>query len=64
MTFDEAVEIVGEAEPSEDEIKNGWTIESLTIYLAERAMANTESVLSPRPVRPRTTNNSLRWIIN
>jgi len=62
MTFDEAVEVVGVSEPSHDEQSNGWTVESLTIYLAERALANSDSILSPIPMRPTRTNNSLRWL--
>ena len=62
MTFEEAVEIIGHIEPSEDEISNGWDIESLTIYLAGRELDTADAVLNPQPVKPTRTNNGLRWL--
>lgn len=56
-------------EPTEDEIANGWTAETLTEYLAERA-AGQSLAADPRSLhrraakRPRWANNKynpMRW---
>lgn len=62
MTFEEAVELVGKADPTEDETRNGWSVETLTIYLGERALAQRDTVLDPAPIKPTKTNNGLRWL--
>ena len=62
MTFEEAVQKVGRVEPSDDEIKNGWDVETLTIYIAEREMSAADTVLEPSPIKPTKTNHGLRWL--
>lgn len=62
MTFEEAKKLVGEATPSDDEIKNGWNVETLTIYLGERALAQADTVLDPMIPRPMKTNSGMRWL--
>ena len=56
-------------EPTEEEKKNGWTAESLTLYLAERKAAQSlgidvNSFYRKSLQRPMTQNhkyNPLRW---
>ncbi len=55
-------------EPTEEEARNGWTAESLTAYLAERAAAQSGAIaFDPkyrRRPRPRWANhryNPLHW---
>jgi len=61
MTFDEAVKIMGEMEPSDDEAKNGWTRESLTIYHAERELAKGDLLLHPPARKPQRTEQRFKW---
>jgi len=46
-----------------DDIKNGWTEKTLTAYLEEREKANSESISTPRIVKPRSqvSYQPLRW---
>ncbi len=51
-------------EPTEDERRNGWTTETLTIYLAERERAQSEAFFNPPKRRPRRANSRyspFRW---
>ena len=57
-----------EVEPTPDEIKNGWTKETLALYIAERESAQAgkysfDPMFRP-PVKPMVANskyNPLRW---
>ncbi|MCH7832785.1 MAG: hypothetical protein IIC55_07940 [Proteobacteria bacterium] len=62
MRFEEAKELVGEIEISKDEEKNGWDVEALTCYLAERELAAKETVFDRPTVRPTRTVNTMRWL--
>jgi len=62
MTFDEARKILGgEIEPTGEEARNGWTVNSLTIYMAEREQAKAETILRPPRRKPTQTENRFRW---
>lgn len=61
MTFEEAVKLIGEMEPTDDEAKNGWTNESLTIYHAERELAKADLILSPAAKKPSRTEQRFKW---
>jgi len=53
LTYEEAVKVLGEElEPDKDEARNGWDKESLTIYHAQRRLAEMgvmPSAFSPLP---------------
>ncbi len=54
----------GLIEPTADEAKNGWTAETLTKYLQERAQAQTLTALHRPPAKPTRANSKYsphRW---
>ena len=63
MDYKDAVEYLGApVEPSKDEKRNGWSTETLTVYLAERKMGEASRVLD-RPIeRPTQTICHRRWL--
>jgi len=62
MTFEEACKVVGKIEPTKEELKNGWTLETLTLYMAERELAKGESILHPPQQKPQRTTNAFKWL--
>ncbi len=53
-----------EVELTEDDRRNGWTLEALKAYHEERERARAEEILHRAPPRPRWANslyNPMRW---
>lgn len=50
-------------EPTKDELKNGWTAESLEKYHKERELITSKNILEPKIVKPDAQKgyNPLRW---
>ena len=62
MPIDRATEIMGGLiEPSKDEMKNGWTAESLTIYMAERQLTAADRLFK-KPAKPKRTKSRMKWL--
>lgn len=62
LGLDRAKQIMGGLQkPNEDEIKNGWTAEKLTIYLAERKMTEMDRIL-PKKTLQKRTKSKMKWL--
>ena len=62
LGLDRAKEIMGGlVEPNEGEAKNGWTPETLTVYMAERKQAEAQS-LFPKRKKPSRTKSRMKWL--
>ena len=62
MNLEEAIsQLGGPIEPNLEETRNGWTVETLTLYHAERAKSSFDAIMNPPPKRPTRTNNSMKW---
>ena len=63
MTFEEACQILGgPMEPDRDELRNHWTVQTLTCYHAERHLSASDKLLNPPTPKPSTTVNALKWL--
>ena len=61
--FDDARETLGgPIEPNADELKNGWTVETLTIHVAERYAAVSNAILEKPNPRPTGAVSNMRWL--
>lgn len=47
-------------ELTKEEEKNGWTRETLEVYIAEREKAQTANILSVKSPKPKYANNRYR----
>jgi hypothetical protein len=62
LSFERAKQVMGGVqEPNKDEAKNGWTEESLTIYLAERKMTEIDKIY-PKKQQPKRTQSRMKWL--
>ena len=62
LSVERAKEIMGGVmKPTPEEKQNGWTEDSLTIYLAERKQSEITK-LYPKKKKPTRTKSRMRWL--